>query len=307
MALSLSLHAQDEAVTKNPGNVAGTVLWFRADKDVYSDIERKTEAVNGVAVVHWSDQSENGYHAFHPNANNEPIFTTNSINSNPVLTFDGSDDYLPISELNYNSGHSPSAISIFTVLKTTSDLPGIILSYDASEYFRFSINLYYHEDDISTNYGLVVEDPPPFYGNSDESDGVPHLLGASYDLSMSSEFDNVHLYFDGLVDASMKNNSSFDNSELRYGYLGVGSEADEFDKMHGRGPGHYFDGDMAEIIYYERALSELERQKVASYLAIKYGITLQAPVSYLNSDGTVIWDANINDGYSHDIAGIGRD
>lgn len=52
-----------------------------------------------------------------------------------------------------------------------------------------------------------------------------------------------------------------------------------------------------------------ERNKVDSYLAIKYGITLDQtiPKNYVNSSGTIIWDATSNSGFKNDIAGIVRD
>ena len=46
---------------------------------------------------------------------------------------------------------------------------------------------------------------------------------------------------------------------------------------------------------------------VDRYLALKYGITLIQPTSYVNSSGTTIWDATTNGTYHNNIAGIGRD
>jgi hypothetical protein len=70
-----------------------------------------------------------------------------------------------------------------------------------------------------------------------------------------------------------------------------------------------FNGIIPEVILFSRYISPIERQKVESYLAIKYGISLnqEFPVSYLNSTGEIIWDAEINSTYCENIAGIGRD
>jgi len=64
-------------------------------------------------------------------------------------------------------------------------------------------------------------------------------------------------------------------------------------------------GAIGEVIVYNEVLTSLEIQKIESYLAIKYGITLNR--NYLDSDGNVIFTA---DGpgaqvYDNDIAGIG--
>ena len=70
-----------------------------------------------------------------------------------------------------------------------------------------------------------------------------------------------------------------------------------------------YTGLIPEVILFERAISPLERQKVESYLALKYGISLnqEFPASYLNSTGEVIWDSEINGSFNNNIAGIGRD
>ncbi|WP_372795608.1 LamG domain-containing protein, partial [Lutibacter sp.] len=66
------------------------------------------------------------------------------------------------------------------------------------------------------------------------------------------------------------------------------------------------------ITYSSRKDDTSERNKIESYLAIKYGITLAdagigTTKDYVNSDGALIWDHTSNAGYNYDIAGIGRD
>ncbi|MEE4116645.1 MAG: T9SS type A sorting domain-containing protein [Marinilabiliaceae bacterium] len=70
-----------------------------------------------------------------------------------------------------------------------------------------------------------------------------------------------------------------------------------------------FTGLIPEIILFERVISPLERKKVESYLALKYGITLnqEFPSSYLNSRGELIWDSETGRSFNNNIAGIGRD
>jgi hypothetical protein len=66
-----------------------------------------------------------------------------------------------------------------------------------------------------------------------------------------------------------------------------------------------------EVIAYERVLTATELQRVRSYMAIRYGVTLsQTPLyDYLASNGsTKIWDATAATAtYSNNIAVIGRD
>ena len=74
-------------------------------------------------------------------------------------------------------------------------------------------------------------------------------------------------------------------------------------------PVSVYSGIIPEVILFNRFISPKERQKVESYLALKYGISLnqEFPVPYLNSKGEIIWDAEINAAFSFNIAGIGRD
>jgi len=53
-------------------------------------------------------------------------------------------------------------------------------------------------------------------------------------------------------------------------------------------------------------LSDLERLKVASAIAIKYGLTLYG-TPYLGSDGTKLWDDRVDGSYGLNIVGVGRD
>lgn len=66
---------------------------------------------------------------------------------------------------------------------------------------------------------------------------------------------------------------------------------------------------ICESIIYSRMLSSRERQKVDTYLALKYGVTLDqtTPTSYVSSDGQVVWDAVANTEFSHHIFGMCND
>ncbi|WP_161990732.1 DUF11 domain-containing protein [Chryseobacterium viscerum] len=68
-----------------------------------------------------------------------------------------------------------------------------------------------------------------------------------------------------------------------------------------------FAGRIAEVAYYNASLSTLNRDKVDSYFAIKYGITLVQPLNYLNSDGNIVWNSSANTVFNNNIFGIARD
>lgn len=68
-----------------------------------------------------------------------------------------------------------------------------------------------------------------------------------------------------------------------------------------------FSGLIPEFIIYRKALSKEERQRVESYLAIKYGITLTSNVDYYNSIYKKIWEKENNTVFGNRIIAIGRD
>lgn len=74
----------------------------------------------------------------------------------------------------------------------------------------------------------------------------------------------------------------------------------------------YFDGYIAEVIYYNKDLIAGDYDKVNTYLALKYGVTLDnsgggTAGDYVNTDDVIIWDASDNSGYHNDVIGIGND
>lgn len=73
-----------------------------------------------------------------------------------------------------------------------------------------------------------------------------------------------------------------------------------------------FEGQIAEVIGYTGVLTDAETNRIESYLALKYGITLNfggtENGNYTSSDGSTIWDASTATAiYQNDIIGIARD
>lgn len=76
-----------------------------------------------------------------------------------------------------------------------------------------------------------------------------------------------------------------------------------------------WDGTISEFIIYDEISSSQERQRVESYLALKYGITLSSTDNdgsitegdYLLSGGTKAWDFSTSSAHHNNVAGIVRD
>jgi hypothetical protein len=317
--LSLSFRG----LCQSPGNVSsGLQLWFKASAG--AEEANSDAAEDGDPILNWLDQSGSNNHAIQSTAGEQPVLdSTNTINGYPVLRFDGTDDYLPITNLNYADLTTLDEFSVYAIVRSSQTGEGIILSYDRSSFFRFALN---HSGQSSFGLSTTQSGSTDDFESSSSAaadDGDVHIVGGGFDGVTTGD---KQLFLDGTVADQQTVGTGYlgNASELpRYGFIGTGSEATVFDGSSA--PTNYFNGDMAELIYYERILTSAERKRLESYLAIKYGLTLdpdddgdgtafQAPNAdgidegdYLASDGSVLWDASSNSTYYNDIAFIGRD
>lgn len=88
-------------------------------------------------------------------------------------------------------------------------------------------------------------------------------------------------------------------------------------KIGSDGAGEYgFEGTIQEIIILKASdagnhIAPIDLQKIHSYLALKYGISLENGrddgANYVNSNGYAVWNRESNPGYNHNFIGIGRD
>lgn len=115
----------------------------------------------------------------------------------------------------------------------------------------------------------------------------------SYQEKIKPHKANIHFFQQNITDSVAKLSS-----------LTIGQKS-KFEKL----PPEEFAGNISEILVYNRVLSGLETQKAASYLAIKYGISLSQfdNKNYLNSQGETIWDAEKHKGFTSSITAVGRD
>lgn len=286
-----------------PGGVTSNmVLWLRGDQGT-------STTTNTNPLDTWTDQST---------ANNDgtetltarPEFRDNStdnINFLPTISFDGTEDRLSVGDL--------------SEIKSTSG---------TGRYSMFGVGL---RDDGSSNYvigstgGTTNQDLHFGYRNSTaatiaqwgndldvtvnafDSPNVPFLIGATYDGNGKI----IEELRDDVFNRNT-NTNTVDLSGTQTNYIGDLASV-----------GNY-DGFISEVLVYNGAVSDIEKLRIYSYFAIKYGITLPqdndndatlnetisglvAEGDLVASDGTtIIWDeSNSNSTYHNGMAGIGRD
>jgi len=122
-----------------------------------------------------------------------------------------------------------------------------------------------------------------------------------------SEHQNTHVHFYSWsnYDQDKKFKSYGQNGETLYN-IGRPLPANNL-PVEELEDGLWFDGLLPEYISYNRSLTDNERNRVESYLALKYGITLGQHRHYKNSKNKIFWDKENNNLFGNNVFGIGRD
>jgi len=273
-----------------PGCVATNLrLWLKADVGV-------TESGN---VSQWKDQSALFSDFVQGTASDQPVFLSNSINFNPALDFNNSQSLDCVGcnpNIIPNTAAEGDPLNIaYVVIPEESGGRNSILEIDnggAGDFPSFEFNglrpgidvdattfqdAGYHTSSVTINQPVMVS---TFWNNQDNPNGIVR-----------------NLINGGIAETLTGNGDRVIGTDL---HVGAGNENGNSDPI---------DGIIPEIILYNAEISATDLQKIHSYLAIKYGLTLDqtTPLDYLDGDGTVIWDATANAAFSNNIAGIGLD
>lgn len=160
----------------------------------------------------------------------------------------GATEYIAVRDLNYTEGIPELSMAVWV---KTSDR-GMIASWDRSDYFRFAVGDAAIEqfDFVAFDICCPIED---WHGDIKVSDGEWHHVAVTFDG------DIKRIYVDGKIDveqATATNNNMIGPKAQRYGFIGIGSEAGEFNGN--ASPTWTFKGLMDEFLMFHRALSEEE-------------------------------------------------
>jgi hypothetical protein len=258
---------------------------------VFTDLRVWLKSDNGFTPGEWQDHSGNSNSYTQTNASRQPFTATASFNFNPIIDFGttGADARFMAVPAGKPYSANGTNSSVFTV-NLDRGVGGYadILGFGAT---TTTANLINANSPVFTRLGVNVVT----YPYSDASPALPAVVAN-------------RLY---LNDVSY----TVGTAGIKYGQNGTtGSNTQTFSTVYAKhadgsilgSQPEVRNGLIGEVIAYERDLTEPEKQRVRTYTAIKYGITL--PHNYIASDGaTVIWNQTTNTGYSKNIAGIASD
>jgi len=224
-----------------PTDVSGIRLWLKSDAGI------TTNASGDVTT--WADQSGQGNNVSQGTAAYQPDYVVNAINGKPAIRFDGSDDRL------YHSNGSGqfdfNDATVFVVVSprfTTDTVNQGIWGVRDGGITRMSCHFNHeHTKLLLWNGGSTTENNYTFETN---------------------EYEIVHTSWSG------NNNKSYvDGTQIGSGTVGWGSSSKKtFNLGYSGGSDEYLQGDIVEIIIYNRTLTTDEQNRIGYYLADKYDL-----------------------------------
>ncbi len=231
-----------------PGNVnTGLQIWFDANALGLSD---------GATINSWTDMSGNNKHAVQDTLAYRPKFRTNIYNGKPAIVFDGSNDYLTFDgNIVVNTNYSIIAVLRRATGATAHHcfLGGTKTSQHKNLHIGWQTNSTFYHAQYSNDYAMRV---------SNYTSGEQPII-------VSLRHSNV-LGNDTYIDGGLR---GLDMTTSRLTHLL---------EWNGAAIGRYTDGSInprfngwiAELIFYNRYLSETERKAVEGYLSSKYNISI---------------------------------
>lgn len=251
------------------------VLWLKADGDLNIDGSSK--------VNKWVDSSGRTNNALQSTTNAQPLYVLNQANARPVIRFDGIDDQLGIPKVPGSNN-----ITIVVVAQTTNiheiDVEdGSTYSAGGGSGQRFLLGGQTYSGSgsevclsFATNGISVYE----YARNQEFWDAVAAMsvfsgsVGQSFAIaSVSYSNRQPNIYFNGALTRTGLTSTRDPVTPPRY-IGGVTNSA--------------FQGDIAEILFFDGTLTTSERLTLESYLATKYAVVATAPGSPLALAATAI-------------------
>ncbi|HXG09465.1 MAG TPA: hypothetical protein VNK04_06720 [Gemmataceae bacterium] len=226
----------------SPDQVAGLKLWLKADAI--------TGLNDGDAVTTWEDSSGQNNDATQSTVAKKPTYQTNEINGKPCVRFDGFDDCLQ------TPAFSVGPLTAFVVLKLTT----LRIIYEQSANANEAPGFWLYG---STHSTLFVHKPAGGTAR-DRPGGLP--TGAWQ--IVTQRCDGTHaghkLWINGDEQSLTDNLSSNPGTAEISDVLNIGA----------RNNGAAFASavDIAELLIYDAAVSDSDRQLIENYLNNKYAI-----------------------------------
>ena len=226
------------------------------------------KADSELTVDDWGDQSGNDNDATSPE--NDPTIVSTGINFNPALQFSAAGDRM---QGTLNSGTDSLSYLIVAEDVSGASSGGVLIEFDAATDLTLSDGSY---------AGLSFTTPANIIKDTAQLVSVVHPEGAG----PATVYINGSSFETGAVNAA---------ANTAYTYA-IGDDV---------ASGNGFDGLISEVIVYDEALSDGDREMLESYLAVKYAIPVTHDI--VASEGSTVLDAAASAGHLNGLFGLGYD
>lgn len=269
-----------------PGNISTQLkIWLKAD-----------DLTNGT-VVSWTDASGNGNSPIQNTVADQPINEDNIINYNPAVNFSAS-DFLRLNGPSLGTlGNTRK--EVFYVVNQGKSTVMFLMDTAATGQPLDDLNLAYMSKLTLAGINSSRVSSPLRRDETHNSNLITNITNETQTTLNGSHY-SISFNGNGLtaIDDVTNNPTALTTTGTDAFIIGCKLNADVPPVKTG-----FLRGHLAELIFYSRSMATTtNREKVISYLGIKYGQTLGH--NYLASDETIIYDIS---SYNNDIIGIGRD
>ena len=233
----------------NPTVISNCALWLDA-------ADSSTFSFSGSTVTQWADKSGNGRNA---TGSGTPRLVQNMQNRLPAIYFDGA-SYFTGSLTNTTAQHS--FLSVFR-FNTGAPQYARLASFGQNGQFDYNNNAYYN---LSYNTGTLAITRSP---TETQVTLASPALDAFHQASILFTGQNGLYYTDG----GTNTNSATWTAAFNFNQYRLGSDQIPFVPQE-------LQGYIAEVIVYSSALSQADRQRLEGYLAWKWGLETNLPITH---------------------------
>jgi hypothetical protein len=269
------------------------MFWLKSNNGTYIDAWVTLATTDGQTIQQWNDYSTSVFNMTQLTAANRPIYRKNSLNNNPGLQFTNSTHYLSRA-----TGISWTTNPVFTYYFVGSSQKAIG-STGTLLWFRNTTLGWYPMFTSSLNsFSIYLEATTPITARYSRAITNPN----KWILSLSRSWTGVYISsYNGSI-ATATNAALFTAATTGQPMYIGNRRATAADT-------NSFSWVMNEMLIYTWVITGNEHQKILSYLACKYGTTLDqtTPYNYLLSNNVVSWNASEDTNYKTNIGCIARD
>ncbi|HZU77741.1 MAG TPA: LamG-like jellyroll fold domain-containing protein [Dehalococcoidia bacterium] len=256
--LAVPVGSDPEAALLTPDQVSGLALWLEA--------RFITGLADGAAVASWPDAGPNGYTASQATGASQPVFRQGQLGGYSAVSFNGSSQYLALSGAGLGLLNGVGGVTLFIVCQSAAS-GSLQQAFSASTPGASTQRL---------SAGLNSSGVQQVAGRHQDADGLVTVTGGTVTTGawcvLTTRIDylaaTAQLYVNGSGAGSAAFGSAGAVQATSSAAIAIGALCN--------GVANFWNGSLAAVILYTRALNTSERSQLEQSLGQQYGISIAA-------------------------------